>query len=301
MTSVSVIVPVYNERERLARCLDALHRQTYPADRYEVVVVDNGSDRPPEALAERYDGVRLLVERRRGSYAARNRGIAAANGALLAFTDADCVPARDWLEQGVACFERSPECGMVAGRIEVTALRPGRPTACERYDQLFYLDQERAVTKGHYGATANLFTSREVLCAVGPFDASLKSSGDNEWGQRVHRAGFAQVYCPGAVVRHPARRSLRALLRKELRIAGGLACIEADDGPTEASAVPLRERVRRLVQPIRNALGVLVGGTSRKIPSVAQRFQVAGIVLLVHALRRLEAWRVQRGGPPRNT
>lgn len=303
MTSVSVIIPVYNDRERLKRCLEALDRQTYPAQRYEIIVVDNGSEVSPAAVTERFDNVRLLHEPQPGSYAARNRGLAAADGELIAFTDADCRPARDWLERGVACFERVRDCGLVAGRVAVTARRPERPTASERYDQLFYLDQKQAVTQGHYGATANLFTSRAVIEAVGPFDADLVSAGDNEWGQRVHRAGFAQVYCPEAVVQHPARRSLKTLLRKELRIAGGLACIEAGDDAEAAPKPPLSlsERVRRLGQPLRNVLGVMVGRTSRRIPSLAQRFQVAGIMALVRVLRGLEAWRVRWGGTPHNT
>lgn len=302
-TFVSVIIPVYNDRRRLARCLEALQDQTYPEDRYEVVVVDNGSDESPARVTDRFDNVRLAVEPRQGSYAARNRGLTVAEGEMLAFTDADCVPEPQWLERGVACFAGTPECGMVAGHVKLTARRPGRPTACERYDQLFYLDQERAVKRGKYGATANLFTAKEVIRTVGPFDATLKSSGDNEWGQRVHRAGFRQVYCPEAVVRHPARHSLKELLRKELRVAGGLARIRdaSSEEATEGRTVSLRERVQQLVQPFRNALGVVVGRTSRKIPSLSQRVQIAGIVLLVHVLRQLEAWRIEWGGTPKNT
>lgn len=303
MKFVSVIVPVYNDRERLTRCLQALQRQTYPREAYEVVVVDNGSDESPAAVTDRFERVRLVVEERRGSYAARNRGIRAAQGELFAFTDADCLPAEDWLEKGGACFERNRRCGLVAGKVDMTVCNSAQPTACEWYDRLFYMNQQSAVEEGNYGCTANLFTSRRVVEAVGSFDATLKSSGDNEWGRRVHRHGYRPVYCAEAVVQHPARTSLRTLLRKERRIAGGLVRLGEKQ---KTSSVPgrsatLGERMRIWMQPWRNALGVVVGSTSRRIPSVLQRLRLAGIILLVYATREFEAWRVRRGGTPKNT
>ena len=84
---ISVVVPVFNDEARLAGCLDALAMQTWPASHREVIVVDNGSV-PPVAL--RAGAARVIVERRPGSYAARNAGVAAAAGEILAFTDADC-------------------------------------------------------------------------------------------------------------------------------------------------------------------------------------------------------------------
>ena len=99
---VSVIIPVYNDAERLKLCLDALARQTYPGDRYEVIVVDNGSQQDPELVTSRYEQVTLAHEACRGSYAARNTGLALARGDVLAFTNSDCIPAADWIEHGVA-------------------------------------------------------------------------------------------------------------------------------------------------------------------------------------------------------
>ena len=301
--TVSVIIPVYNDEERLQRCLDALSRQTYPADRREIVVVDNSSDVPPDEVVASCEGARLVHEAKEGSYAARNRGIKSASGEVLAFTDADCVPSPAWLEHGVKCLHDVENVGLVAGHVELVPHTPGHPTPYEYYEMLTYLDQHRAVEQGHYGATANLFAPRSVMCAVGLFNEELVSGGDNEWGQRVHRHGYELVYCEKAHVRHPARNSFWALLSKELRVAGGLAQINKNEAAedTHSDARTWKDRLHRMVQPLRSALGVVVGSTSRRIPSLIDRLHLGGIILIMHVARRLERWRVRWGGKPLNT
>jgi glycosyltransferase involved in cell wall biosynthesis len=100
--SVSVIVPIYNGEADLPELLARLRGQRYPTDRVEYVLVDNGSrDRTPDLLqAAAAQGIHLRVLTYRAiqsSYAARNAGLAVAQGDLLAFTDADGQPAPDWL------------------------------------------------------------------------------------------------------------------------------------------------------------------------------------------------------------
>jgi glycosyltransferase involved in cell wall biosynthesis len=153
---VSIIIPVFNQARDLARCLAALERQTYPPDRFDVIVVDNGSDEPIGPVAERFSCVRAISEPAPGSYAARNRGIEASRGALLAFTDADCLPAANWIECGVRAVQRLPGAGMVAGQIAMTFYDPDKPTAVELCESIFGLPQEMFLAWG-FGATANLF------------------------------------------------------------------------------------------------------------------------------------------------
>ncbi len=165
---VSVIIPVFNDAERLRLCLQALERQSYPRDRYEVVVVDNGSDDDLQPVVDPYKQVVLLRERRPGSYAARNAGIAKAKGDILAFTDADCIPDRQWIALGAARFLAADNCGLVAGQIELFFQNPSQPTAVELYDSIkIGFPQAEFVAESHYGATANLFTSKAIVEAVG--------------------------------------------------------------------------------------------------------------------------------------
>lgn len=116
---VSVIIPVFNDAERLKICLTALETQTYPQDCYEEIVVDNGSDESLENIVKQFPQAKLAYCNNPGSYAARNHGISLAKGEILAFTDSDCIPASDWLTMGVKRLVATANCGLVAGKIEI--------------------------------------------------------------------------------------------------------------------------------------------------------------------------------------
>jgi glycosyltransferase involved in cell wall biosynthesis len=266
---VSVVVPVWNDAGRLTRCLGALEGQTYPGHLYEVVVVDNDSAEAVAGVVESHARARVVREARAGSYAARNAGVARARGEVIAFTDADCVPAPDWLERGVARLTRGEGCAVVAGRVEIFPRPTGRPNAVERYEMLVALAQSEFVSRYGFGATANLFTLREVFERAGPFLAEVKSGGDLEWGRRVTGRGYRLVYADDVRVSHPARASLSELYAKTVRVAGGLhdlkrikgrAYLEFDRSLPLEFLPPLRAVARTLREPsprpLRDRLGV---------------------------------------------
>src|SRR5688572_18224951 len=90
---VSVIVPHYGDLANLDRCLSALVRQTYPRERFEIVVADNGSPQGEAAVLQAIAGrARLTIVAEKGAGPARNGGVAVSQGRILAFTDADCRP-----------------------------------------------------------------------------------------------------------------------------------------------------------------------------------------------------------------
>jgi glycosyltransferase involved in cell wall biosynthesis len=219
---VSVIIPVYNDAHRLALCLTALSSQTYPNSRYEVIVVDNGSSDNLEIVQRAFKNILFLKESRPGSYCARNRGLEAAKGEVLSFTDSDCIPAANWIENGVRELSSSPKCGLVAGRIKLYFKEPKKQTPVEVYESIHAFDQKNMVENYHHGATANLFTYRQVIDDVGWFNADLKSGGDVEWGKRVFAHGYKQVYAADACILHPARSEFREIYKKTTRVAGGV-------------------------------------------------------------------------------
>jgi len=251
---VSVIIPVYNDAERLALCLVALAEQTYPRSRFEVIVIDNGSDDPAAVAAavQPYDNVTLTVEPTPGSYVARNRGLTLIQGEVIAFTDADCIPAADWLEQGVAALSSTPNCGQVVGKVNLFFADPQRPTAVELYESLTAFPQERLLRDFHGGATANVLTWRRVMDRVGPFNTRLKSNGDLEWGERVFLAGYDQVYAADVQVSHPTRRSFKDLYKRTARLAGGVfeRLIKPDDSFIQRQKMFARLVVDDLTPPV---------------------------------------------------
>ncbi|GIV60691.1 MAG: hypothetical protein KatS3mg043_1780 [Rhodothermaceae bacterium] len=218
---VTAIVPVYNQADRLARCLAALAAQTYPRDRYEVVVVDNGSSEDIRSVVVRWEGMRYAFEGQPGSYAARNRGVALANGTVLAFTDADCLPVPGWLAAGVDALRMHPGCGLVGGHIEVCDPEDRRQDCVAWFESLTAFNQERYISVHRFAGAGNLFTWKDIFARVGGFDATLFSGGDQEWGRRVWNAGYTLHYAPEAIVVHPPRGSLVELCRRELQYTGG--------------------------------------------------------------------------------
>lgn len=225
---VSVIIPVYHDWHRLVMALDALERQTWPRDRFEIIVLNNDPADPfPETFEDRQN-LKLLCEKKPGSYAARNTGIRAAKGELLGFCDADCIPEKDWIEQAVKCLVKNPGFFRVAGRIELTFKDHKKPGLAELHESIFAFRQDEYAKNG-VSTTANMFAWRQVFDAVGLFDETLLSGGDLQWGRRADAAGFGIVYCPEAVVGHPARRTVGSLIKKARRVCGGYIAINNAD------------------------------------------------------------------------
>lgn len=222
MVDVSVIIPVWNDADQLLLCLQALARQTLPPGDFEVVVIDNGSRVPVRAQIDVPDGLQVVwaVEETPGSYAARNAGIVLAQGRILAFTDADCRPGPAWLEHGTQLLGRSQMPCYVAGKIDLTPSSPDGLSATDAFEAVANFNQERQIREAGYAATANLFVRRADFDAVGAFD-TLMSGGDFQWCRRAMVRGLNPVYCPDAVVRHPARGSRGSVLQRELRMVGG--------------------------------------------------------------------------------
>lgn len=216
---VDVVVPTRND-DRLVQCLTALAGQRLPPGwRMDVVVVDNGSHEPPDAVVAGFDGVRMLHEPAGGSYAARNAGVASGDGEVVAFTDSDCRPAPDWLARALAVLE-DETVAAVAGdvRLDLSQARPRSLAEC--WEAVEGFPQAQYVASG-FGVTANLVVRREVGRAVGWFDAKALSGGDAAFGRSVTGRGLALVHAPEAVVVHPPRVTVGQVLTKARRTARG--------------------------------------------------------------------------------
>ncbi|MEL6605511.1 MAG: glycosyltransferase family 2 protein [Cyanobacteria bacterium J06614_10] len=295
---VSVIVPVFNDAERLRICLEALAGQTYDAASYEVIVVDNGSDES-ENIAGVVSNFPLAVyayEPRPGSYAARNKGLALAKGPVLAFTDADCIPSPTWIETGTQYLERTPNCGLVAGRIELFFKRE-KGNAIELYENLTAFSQQRWLTEAHGAATANVFTFKSVVEKVGPFNESLFSSGDFEWSERVFLAGYRQVYAQDACVAHPARHTLKQLYKRTVRIAGGVfdRCIRAEQSVWRRNWLFGKLLLAELTPPVNFAISNF---RDSRLQGAAQKLSVSLVLLWVRYVSAFEMVRLRLGGVP---
>lgn len=294
---VSVIIPVFNDAKHLEICLQALENQTYPKSQYEVIVVDNGSDTEQDiaGVVAQFGQAFSSYESSPGSYAARNKGISLAKGDVIAFTDADCIPATNWIEQGVKNLLQVPNCGLVAGKIEIFFKDLNKLTTVELYESIMALPQKEFLEKHRYGATANVFTLRSVIDQVGLFDASLKSSGDVEWGQRVASFGYQQIYAEDTCVAHPARYSFKQLYKRTIRHAGGTYDLHRrkDSSFFQSNKIFIKSLVQDLTPPLMFAFNVFVDS---RLKGFEPKLKVSLIMFLIRYVSAWEKIRLKLGG-----
>ena len=210
---LAVIVPHYNDVARLRRCLDALVPQMTSAT--ELVVADNASTEDLAPLRAVYPDVKIVTQPEAGAAAARNAGVAATTAPSLAFLDADCVPAPDWLATAQAIAARQGDA-VTGGRVDVFDETPGPRSGAEGFETVFAFDQAGYIADKGFSVTANLVTTRAVFAATGPFVPGL--SEDLDWCRRATAAGFALHYAPDLAVSHPTRSDWPALARKWRRL-----------------------------------------------------------------------------------
>jgi glycosyltransferase involved in cell wall biosynthesis len=287
---ISVIIPTYNDPDRLQLCLQRLENQTYPRHKYEIIVVDNGSINPIEE-SHLPANVILLLENRPGSYSARNKGLSMAKGEIIAFTDSDCLPTSNWIEMGVKHLLFSSDASIIGGHIQVFPQDPNKITLVELYESVAAFPQETFIQESHFSATANLFTFRHVIDEVGPFSEKLKSNGDMEWGQRAHARGFHTAYVADVIVKHPARHSLRELYNQATRIAGGTYDGRPANQPTFLGLD--KETIIGFMPPINSIKRVW---HDPRLTTRKQALQAAFVVIFVKYCKAWERLRLSLGG-----
>ncbi|WP_026731991.1 glycosyltransferase [Fischerella sp. PCC 9605] len=216
LPKVSVVIPIYNGAADLPELIDCLLAQTYPKQQVEYLLVDNNSsDRTYVLLQQTAESSPLLIrplseKQIQSSYAARNTGIRAASGEIIAFTDADCRPQPEWLHALIVPFVND-DVAIVAG--EITAL-PGQSLLEVFAERQETLSQKHTLAHKFcpYGQTANLAIRRQALEKAGLFRPYLTTGGDADICWRIQRENIGRLeFASGAIVQHRHRTTLREL------------------------------------------------------------------------------------------
>lgn len=176
---VSVVVPVFGGERFVSESIESIAGQSYP--RVETIVVDDGSPDRSAEIAEAHEGVRVLREPHRGVAGARNAGIEAARGELIAFLDQDDLWAPSKLERQVALLEANPQLDLALCGIEMVLL-DGTPRPP-------WLMWERDRQPGRIPST--WLVRRDALERVGYFDTSYEIACDADWLARAKDMGVA--------------------------------------------------------------------------------------------------------------
>ncbi|MCI0704117.1 MAG: glycosyltransferase [Planctomycetia bacterium] len=207
----SVVVCTYNGGRTLDQCLRSLQNLKYPD--YEVIVVDDGSTDDTREILSRYPKVKAIHQPNMGLSAARNVGLFAATGEIVAYTDSDCFADPDWLTHLVAQLQRTgaaavggpnltPEDGWLAACVGAS---PGQPTHVLESDQV-----------AEHVPGCNMTFRRDALLAISGFDPLYRKAGDDVdvcW--RLQQSGEWITFAPGAFVWHHRRQGPRSYLRQQ--------------------------------------------------------------------------------------
>jgi glycosyltransferase involved in cell wall biosynthesis len=208
---ISIVVPAYNDEKKIENCINSLKQQDYPKARYEIIVVDNNSKDKTAEVIKRHQVIYLLEDEIQTSYAARNTGIKAACGDIIAFTDSDCVADAHWIANGVKSF-KNRIIGGVGGQVK--AYKPSN--YIERYQarkdvfgQEKHLSESKLLQREGKIVTCNAFYRKDVFKKVGLFEPSLVSGGDHDFSLRAQKeTDYTLQYAHDAIVYHQHRSSL---------------------------------------------------------------------------------------------
>ncbi len=268
---VSVCLPVKNGEGRIEHCLASLRAQTYPADRYEIIVADGCSTDRTAKIAESF-GARVVRNERQIVASGRNAAFAVANGEIIASTDDDCVIPPDWLATGVR-YLAAADVAAVGGPSILPAQASPLSKAAGLVFRLAYKAcgsvQADILKPGeaHDLPGCNVMYRRAALDRVGRVDEALLTAEEVHLHMRLRAAGFKLIAAPELRVWHHKRDTLRRLFHQMRRFAIGRLQL----GRRHASAL----RPMHIIVPL--AVPCLVAVTAALLVLAAQ----AGLIALV--------------------
>ena len=278
---LSVIIPVYNDQKGIDKCIEALLSQNYPIDHFEIIIVDNASW-PPIIKPSNSANVRLITCRIKGSYAARNAGIKEAMGDMLAFTDADCVPDKDWLFSGTNALNSCRRKCIIGG--EVKMVLPDNPTSVALYQGLTGFMMKENIEQSRFTGTGNLFVRKEVFLVVGTFNEGLLSGGDREWCWRAGAAGYDIQFAADTVVITSPRKTIASAFRQATRVAGGRYMLQRMNS---------KHIQPSLIKPHRSSIESLGWIIKHQGLSFKDRMRVMFVAILIKFWTILESFRLK--------
>ena len=209
---VSIVIPVYNRAHEISACLESLFALDYPPSKREIIVIDDASTDQTRDVVRQWEVKLISLERNMGQSAARNRGVAAASGVIIACVDSDCTAEPSWLRDLVPYFQDSRNV-LVGGYVDSFY----RQTRLDRYEEAaspLNMGEEIAVGKGSesdfYVPTCNVLVKRDAYLQVGGLDETLRVGEDVDLCWRLKEAGFRLLYVPKGRVKHKHRNRFLA-------------------------------------------------------------------------------------------
>jgi glycosyltransferase involved in cell wall biosynthesis len=221
----SIIVPTYNRPLPLTHCLQSLVGLEYPRDRFEVIVVDDGSKGPTGTVVSSFRNpldITLITQTHSGPAAARNNGAKKAKGDFLAFTDDDCSPVPNWLKAFAARFNETPD-SMIGGRTINVLLLNLYSAASHFLTEYLYSYYNANSDQVRFFASNNLALTADRFHSTGGFNTLFPHAAaeDREFCERWLRHGFRMTYAPEALIYHAHRLTPPSFCRQQFNYGRG--------------------------------------------------------------------------------
>ncbi len=220
--TVSIVIPTLNRSDKLPRCLDSLFDQSYPKNRYEIIVGNGSSKDNTEDILAEYERkapcrFTWFTREKAGISSARNLCIEKSSGDFICFTDDDCIAEKNWLIHLLEGFS-DDTIGAVGGRI----VGYQTTTPVQRYvEEAEILSQDKFMSKNKL-ITSNAAYRRQVLHDIQGFDTFLVACEDVDIGIKTQLLGFKFRYQPAAVIFHDHPETVKGLLYRSYRNGKGL-------------------------------------------------------------------------------
>jgi glycosyltransferase involved in cell wall biosynthesis len=220
--SVTIIIPAFNEEEFLPGCLGSIFELDYRKDKIEVIVVDNGSSDRTREIARSYDGVRVIRDDDKNVSGLRNLGAEVATGKILAFVDADCIVAKEWLIKAQKYFGKQD--------IAAWGSPPVIPENATWVQKAWYVvrQKENKIQAVDWLESMNLFVRKEKFLKTGGFDETLVTCEDVDFCYRMSEHGKIVSDQSLSVVHLGEASTINEFIKKEVwRGVGNLKGIKS--------------------------------------------------------------------------
>jgi cellulose synthase/poly-beta-1,6-N-acetylglucosamine synthase-like glycosyltransferase len=211
---ISVIIPAYNAEKTIKRTLSALTNQNY-RDKYEVIVIDDGSIDDTIKIVSKFKNVKLISIKHSGPATARNVGVKNAKGNIILFTDADCVPSKNWIKNMIVPFKNKEIVG-----ISGTYKTLNKNSLIARFAGYEIETRHEKLKKEKYIDFIGTYSAayrKNIFLKFGGFDESFQiaSGEDPELSFKINKAGLKMFFQPKAFVYHKHPDNILKFLRQK--------------------------------------------------------------------------------------
>ena len=205
MDFVSVVIPTYNRKDLLSRCIKSIVGQGYASAKYEIIVIDDGSNDGTSNLlkdmSERLSNLKFIIQSNKGHALARKKGFEMAAGSIIVSLDDDCIPLKGWLENIVEAFNLYPRISIICGRI-INPIQNKIAWAQHFIDYSLWIGRKKKFNIKIVPAGNTAYRLKDLQSFVYREDGKMFGYRDIMFNYSLIKKGYKAMYSPNIAVEH---------------------------------------------------------------------------------------------------